>query len=148
MALDLRGFSPLVLVKDFSAALQFYCDDLGFEVVSVSAPDYGPGWALLQLHGAELMLNGMHDGASVPAPMSGQRQAAHGDTALYFGCPDLDAAYEHFRERGVDLQPPMLTGYGFRSISLNDPDGYTLVLHWPESEAAREDWARRYGIQA
>jgi glyoxylase I family protein len=31
-------------------------------------------------------------------------------------------------------EPPMVTHYGFKSISLTDPDGYVLCFHWPATE--------------
>jgi glyoxylase I family protein len=145
MAIDLRGMAPLLLVHDMASSLAFYRHVLGFEVVSTSGPDYGPGWALLQRGSAELMVNGRFEPASAPADRDEERAAVHGDTALYFGCRDLDGAYRHLRDHGIELQEPMMTGYGFRSIGLTDPDGYTLIFHWPETPEAREEWARRYG---
>lgn len=145
MAIDVRGMAPLLLVHDLGVSLAFYRDVLGFELVASSGPDYGPGWALLQRAGAELMLNGRYDRALAPPVPDPTRAAVHGDTALYFGCPDLDDAYHYLRRHGIELEEPAMTGYGFRSIGLTDPDGYTLIFHWPETEEARADWARRYG---
>src|SRR2546423_6348853 len=42
-----------------------------------------------------------HAGSSVPDPA---RIAAHDDTAIYFGRPDVDAAYAHLRARGIHVR--------------------------------------------
>lgn len=146
MALELSGMAPLLLVRDFAASLSFYRDVLGFSLVARSDAAYGPGWALLQRARAELMLNGMRDASADPPALSEDRRRGHADTALYFGCAQLDAAFEHLRGHGLEVRPPAMTGYGFRSLELRDPDGYTIVLHWPETPEARLDWERRYGI--
>jgi glyoxylase I family protein len=57
----------------------------------------------------------------------------HGDglgVGLYFGCPDVDAAFEHFRRRGVDVTPPKIASYGMKQLYVRDPDGYTLCFQW------------------
>ena len=144
MAIDIRGMVPLLLVHDMPASVALYRDVLGFEVVSASGPDYEPGWALLHRGGTELMLNGRYQPGEAPVERDPAKMAAHGETALYFGCPDLDGAYRHFRDHGIELREPAMTGYGFRSISLTDPDGYTLIFQWPETPEARAEWARRY----
>lgn len=147
MAVALRGMAPLLVVEDLQASLAFYRDVLDFEVISTSGDDYPPGWALLARGGTELMLNGAH-GPGALAPRDPARAAAHGDTALYFGCADLDGAWQHLRGHGIELAEPMLTDYGFRSLALTDPDGYTLVLHWPDSPEAKQDWEARYGTES
>lgn len=142
----LTGMVPLLLVRDMKVSVDFYKRALGFSVVASSAPAYASGWALLARSGIELMLNGASDQSKIP-PAHPDRTAAHADTTLYFGCSDLDSAFLHFRKQGIELAPPVVTGYGFRSLELRDPDGYTLVLHWPETEEARLDWRDRYEMQ-
>ena len=60
-----------------------------------------------------------------------ERERWHSDTALYFECPDVDSAYRHFRDHGFELDPPQITHYGMRQLSLTDPDGYGLCFQWP-----------------
>jgi uncharacterized glyoxalase superfamily protein PhnB len=52
---------------------------------------------------------------------------------LYFGCPDVDAAYAELRSAGVEVSAPKVERYGMKDIALRDPDGYLLVFHWPVS---------------
>ena len=59
------------------------------------------------------------------------RTSAHEDTGLYFGCPDVDAAYGELRSRGVEVKEPKVTGYGMKQLYVRDPDGYALCFQWP-----------------
>lgn len=144
--IQIRGMAPLLQVFDMPASIAFYREGLGFELVGSAgeAPDFG--WALLQLHGTEVMLNGMYEAGSRPAQPDPARVAAHADTTLYFGCPDLDGLHEHLRVRGIAADPPSATGYGFTAVSVIDPDGYGLCFFWPATPEAIEDWRRRYGF--
>lgn len=149
MAIDIRGMAPLLAVFDMGASIRFYRDVLGFDVVSTSAPgDDDFGWALLRRGGAELMLNTAYDGRERPSAPDPARVAAHRDTALFFGCPDLDAAYAHLRAHGVDAEEPFVQGYGMRQLYLRDPDGYTLCLQWPASPETLARWREWYGLEA
>jgi glyoxylase I family protein len=52
------------------------------------------------------MLNTAYDHGERPAEPDPARVAAHRDTAIYFGCSDVDAAYRHLRERNISVKPP------------------------------------------
>jgi glyoxylase I family protein len=137
MAIEVRGLTPLVGVYDMPASVRFYRDLLGFEIVSTS-PVLGKDrfhWALLRLGKAELMLNTAYEfDEERPVPADRARVAAHGDTVLYFGCPDVDAAYEELREKGVAVNMPKVAPYGMKQMALRDPDGYELCFQWPSEE--------------
>ena len=137
MAIEVRGLAPLFQVFDMPTSMAFYLDVLGFELVS-SAPVKRNGsydWVLLSLHGVEVMLNTAYEDDSRPAAPDPARIAAHEDATLYFGCPDVDAAYAHLRAKGVDLQPPQVAHYGMKQLYLTDPDGFNLCFQWPASNA-------------
>jgi glyoxylase I family protein len=129
MAIDVRGVCPLLQVYDMPTALKFYRDKLGFEVVT-SSPVLGTDkfhWCLLRLGSSEIMLNTAYEFDNErPVPADRARVAAHGDTGLFFGCPDVDGAYEELREKGVAVKPPKVAPYGMKQMSLKDPDGYEL----------------------
>jgi glyoxylase I family protein len=134
MALDLRGVTPLLQVYDMPTSLRFYRDALGFAIVSTSPPlgDDRFHWAWLRLGEAELMLNTAYEfDDDRPAVADNARKAAHDDTCLFFGCPDVDAAYEELRGNGVSLKAPVITRYGMKQMYLRDPDGYGLCFQWP-----------------
>jgi hypothetical protein len=52
------------------------------------------------------MLNTAYEADLRPPPPDPARVAAHGDTCLYFGCADLDAAYQYLRQHGVNAKGP------------------------------------------
>lgn len=140
MAIEVRGVCPLLQVYDMPRAVQFYRDKLGFEVVSTS-PVLGPDkfhWALLKLGSAEIMLNTAYEfDHERPVPADRVRAAAHEDTTLYFGCPDVEGMYEELRGRGVAVKPPKVASYGMKQLHLSDPDGYGLCFQWRAEEQGR-----------
>jgi hypothetical protein len=77
------------------------------------------------------MLNTAYDEGQRPAEPEEGRVAAHADTALFFSCPDIDAAYHYLRAKGVDVDEPRLRDYGMRQMWLTDPDGFRLCFQWP-----------------
>jgi len=131
MAIEIRGMAPLLQVFDMPTSIAFYRDVLGFEVVTTSKPRGEHfDWALLKLNVVELMLNTAYEeDARPPAPDLGRR-AAHDDTCLYFGCPDVDAAYAELQERGVDAKEPKIAPYGMKQLYVSDPDGYNVCFQW------------------
>lgn len=145
MAIEVRGSCPLLMVFDMPRSLAFYRDVLGWEVVQSAGPEGDTGWALLSGAGVEIMLNTQYELPDRPPAPDPARVAAHADTILYLGAPDPDAVYAHLRERGVDLPPPAMTGYGFRAVTVTDPDGYGLCFHWPATQAAWDGWVKRDG---
>ncbi len=137
MAIDVRGVCPLLQVYDMPVALRFYRDVLGFEVIGTS-PELGPDkfhWVWLRLGGAEIMLNTAYEFDSErPVPADRARVSAHGDTGLFFACPDVDGAYEALREQGVAVEPPKVVPYGMKQMYVKDPDGYGLCFQWKAEE--------------
>jgi len=131
MAIDVRGITPLLEVFDMPTSLRFYRDVLGFEVVGQSSERDNCDWCLLQLQEVYLMLNTAYEQDERPPSADPSRVSAHRDTGLFFRCPDVDAAYTHLHDQGVDLKPPKDAPYGMRQLYLNDPDGYVLCFQRP-----------------
>jgi glyoxylase I family protein len=131
VTLDIRGLAPLLQVFDMPTSIHFYRDILSFEVVNTSGPGDDVGWALLRLNGVELMLNTAYESDERPAAPDPNRAAAHGDTGLYFGCPDVEGAYQQLRVKGLDVKEPVIRTYGMKQLNVIDPDGYNLCFQWP-----------------
>ena len=132
MAIEIQGMAPLLQVFDMPTSIKFYQDVLGFEVESTSKPRGGHfDWALLKLNGVELMLNTAYEQDARPLAPDSARFAAHDDTAIYFGCPDVDGAYAYLRARGVAAKEPKVAPYGMKQLYVSDPDGYNLCFQWP-----------------
>lgn len=138
MPIQINGMAPLLQVFDMPTSLAFYVDILGFRIVNASGPIPHCGWAHLALGDTALMLNTMYEDHDRPSEADPQRVIAHGDTAMYFGCPDVDAVYRHLLEKGINPGPPMVTSYGMRQLYVKDPDGYNLCFQWT-SELEKQD---------
>jgi glyoxylase I family protein len=133
MTVEIGRPCPLLQVFDMPTAVAFYRDVLGFELVTTSRPGPEFDWALLRLGGGELMLNTMYERHERPATPDAVRTLAHGDTALFFGCRDLDGAWARFKALGLEVKQPVVRHYGMRQLWLHDPDGYEICLQWPAS---------------
>ena len=139
MAIEVRGVCTLLQVFDMPTALRFYRDVLGFEVVNTSNPRAGDriDWCHLRLDKSEVMLNTAYEGPERPLTPEASRVAAHADTCLYFGCPDVDGAYGYLRVSGVDVQEPTIAHYGMKQLYVTDPDGYLLCFQWQAETPAQ-----------
>lgn len=131
MSLRIGGFATLLQVFDMPTSLAFYRDVLAFEVVSEVPDDGRCDWVMLKRFESELMLNTAYEAADRPSAPEPARISAHADTALFFDCEDVDAAYDYLRQRGIAAKPPIITDYGMKQLYLNDPDGYELCLPHP-----------------
>jgi glyoxylase I family protein len=133
MAITLNGSAPLFEVFDMPTSIAFYRDVIGFEIVATNKEiDTDPAqvdWAWLRLNDVDLMLNTAYEEGERPPVRDPNRVFGHG-VCLYAGCPDVDAAYEHLRARGIDVKPPKLAPYGMKQLYVRDPDGYNLCFQW------------------
>ena len=132
MALELQGGCTLLSVFDMPTSLRFYRDLLGFEIHMNSdpEPDGHIDWVWLRLNDANLMLNTMFERSRRPPQPDPARIAAHGDTQIYIGCQDLDAACQYLRAAGLDVKDPVVRPFGMKQLFFKDPDGYQLCLQW------------------
>ena len=145
--MDIHGVAPLLQVFDMPTSIRFYRDVLGFEVWARSGPGDDGDWAGLRLNRAEVMLNTAYESDKRPASPDASRVASHDDTCLFFGCKDLDAAYQHLRAHGVSLKEPKVAPYGMRQLWFNDPDGYGICFQWPATQKLQDEWEKSYGIE-
>lgn len=139
MAIEVRGLAPLLQVYDMATSVRFYRDRIGFEVEMTDGRRAEEcDWCMLKLGDTNVMLNTRYEPDDRPPVPDPGRVEAHDDTAIYFGCPDVDAAYELLTARGVDAKKPFITRYRFKTMTLRDPDGFALIFHWPEAPQAKE----------
>ncbi len=123
MALRIEGLCPLLQVFDMRSSVSFYWDVLGFEVVDSAPAGDDWDWVWLRSNGADLMLNTAYEAPHRPEAPDPRRVAAHSDTALFIGCPDVDGAYDHLVARWVDVEPPTIAPYGMKQSYVRDPEG-------------------------
>jgi glyoxylase I family protein len=134
MPIEVQGVAPMLQVFDMPRSIRFYRDLLGFKVTGSSkAKSSNPDdvdWVMLELSNATIMLNTAYDPGDVPAQPDAGRWSGHQDACLYFGCPDVDAAYQHLVSKGVEADPPEVAWYGMKQLYLKDPDGFGICFQW------------------
>jgi catechol 2,3-dioxygenase-like lactoylglutathione lyase family enzyme len=134
MSIEIQGVAPMVQVFDMPRSLRFYRDVLGFTVTGKSDPKSGDpddvNWVMMQLCDACVMLNTAYDPDDVPEAPDAARWSGHQDTCLYFGCPDVDAAYQHLVSKGFAADPPKVAWYGMKQLYIKDPDGFGICFQW------------------
>jgi glyoxylase I family protein len=120
---QMQGIAPLLQVFDMPVALKFYRNVLGFEVVQASGEGDDVDWVLLKLNSIELMLNTAYEKQNRPPEPDEQRIAAHADTSLYCGHPDIDELHGYLFSRGMhlkNLKLPAIAGKWFICLILMD----------------------------
>jgi glyoxylase I family protein len=138
MGIDVESMCPLLQVFDMPSSIAFYRDVLGFKMVDSALPGDDCDWCLLGAGRAKLMLNTQFEKHDRPSVRDAARASGHSDTALYFNCRDLDAAWAHVRAKGIDAKRPVVRDYGMQQLYFHDPDGYSICLQWPAGEPSAD----------
>ena len=106
-------------VKDVQRALAFYRDMLGFSVQSAFE-----GFAFLATGGTTLVLS---EGLAKASP------SIAGATEVVFSVPDVLAAHEALRAKGVEFtHGPRSVAGPMWAANFRDPDGHGLSVFGPE----------------
>lgn len=114
------------IVDDVAAAVAFYVDGLGFELVQ----QFGPAMAILKRGDLTLWTAG--PGASASRPMPDGRQPAPGGwNRFVVEVTDIEATVADLRRRGVSFRNDIVTGPGGRQILAEDPAGNVVELFQP-----------------
>ena len=118
------------IVDDVDAAIDFYCDALGFREVMHPAPAF----AMLSHGELRLALSRPGGGPGGGAPMpDGTLPAPGGWNRFSLEVEDLDAAVEALRARGTRFRNDIVGGRGGRQILLEDPSGNPVELFEPNA---------------
>ena len=128
MPVTIRAFSHIVLpVSDLEAALAFYGDLLGLEVVMRLEPDTsGPKGSIA----AGLDIAGMLvPGGIMLELVEGAQEVRAGSTVLALNVADVNVAQKQVEAAGVTpAMPPTEVTPGVTMMFLTDPDGRTVEL--------------------
>jgi catechol 2,3-dioxygenase-like lactoylglutathione lyase family enzyme len=126
---NVTGLRTLVLhVSDVDRASAFYEQALGLRRLYEHA-----GRVAVELGATRLLLH--------PAELDSQdiATARHGRAELYLAVPDVDAALDDLRARGVPvLQDATEEPWGERDAAVLDPDGFPIYL----TQSKIGDWTR------
>lgn len=124
----IAGISPFFVVADLEAALSFYHDRLGFEVI-FRGPADDPFFGIVQRDRAMIMVKCV---GVPPLPNHVRELQARWDA--YLNVPDPDALAAELAARGVSFSVPLRdTDDGLRGFELKDADGYVLFFGRPRT---------------
>lgn len=122
------------IVNDVDAAIPFYRDQLGFELVMHPAPPF----AMLERGDLRLVLSAPNPGAgggqSLP---DGTRPEPGGWNRFALEVHDLDELVSTLTAAGVQFRNPIVDGVGGRQTIAEDPSGNPIELFEPSRDEAR-----------
>ena len=120
------------IVDDVDAAIPFYRDQLGFEVVMHPAPPF----AMLARGDLRLLLSapsGQGGGGQILA--DGRAPAPGGWNRFQLEVADLRAEVERLKAAGVAFRSEILYGIGGDQVLIEDPSGNPVELFQPHTSA-------------
>lgn len=120
----MSNISVRYIVDDVDAAIRFYTEHLGFEVVMHPAP----GFAALKRESLRLLLNAPGAGGAGASLPDGARPQPGGWNRFQIQIEDLRAMVGQLRKKGVSFRSEMIEGNGGRQILLEDPSGNPIEL--------------------
>ena len=109
-----------IMVSDFDRAVRFYTESLGLTLKFRAGND----WAEINAPGVAI---GLH-------PSNGHAPTgAGGGMSLGFEVPDIEAAIESLKGKGVQFPQNWHQSGNLRLAEFSDPDGTPLYLYQPSS---------------
>jgi len=124
------------IVIDVDAAIEFYTQQLGFELVMHPAPPF----AMLSRGDLRLVLSQPNPAGGGGQPMpDGTQQQPGGWNRFAIEIGDLDATVEALRRAGAHFRNEIVSGVGGKQIIVEDPSGNPVELFQPIIPEARLD---------
>lgn len=115
------------IVSDVDAALPFYTELLGFDVVMHPAP----GFASLAKGDLQLLLNRPGAGGAGQSMPDGQAPAPGGWNRIQIEVPDIEATVARLKSAGCRFRSEIITGNGGKQVLVDDPSGNPIELFEP-----------------
>ena len=113
------------IVDDVDAALPFYCDQLGFELVMRPAPPF----ALLSRGDLRLALSAPGgQGGGGQTLSDGRRPEPGGWNRVVLDVSDLASAVERLEAAGVPMRSEIVVGVAGDQVIVDDPSGNPVEL--------------------
>jgi len=124
---EISGIAPFFIVRNVPAALAFYRDRLGFDIIFQGPEPADIFFGIVQRGGATIILK---DIGVDPVPnytRDIKKGIARWDAFLHV--PDPDALAAEFASRNVEFFLPLQEGDdGLRGFEVKDADGYLLFF--------------------
>jgi catechol 2,3-dioxygenase-like lactoylglutathione lyase family enzyme len=119
------------IVNDVDAAIDFYCQHLGFREEMHPAPTF----AMLSRGDLRLLLSAPSGlGGGGQAMPDGTKPEPGGWNRISLEVTGLPAMIETLRESGVHFRNDLVTGIGGNQILLDDPSGNPVELFEPRAQ--------------
>lgn len=114
------------LVNDVDSSVQFYTENLGFELKQ----QFGPAMAILSKGDLTLWLAGPMSSAAQPMP-NGERPKPGGWNRFVFQVEDIKDLVSGMKSKGIKFRNEILKGPGGSQILCEDPSGNVIELFQP-----------------
>jgi catechol 2,3-dioxygenase-like lactoylglutathione lyase family enzyme len=118
----------LYIVDDVDAALAFYTEVLGFELVQ----RWGPPFASIGKGGQQVWLSGPGTSARKAMPDGGE-PVPGGWNRIVVEVDDIEAVVAQLRGRGATFRNEPLPGPGGTQVLIEDPSGNPIEVFQPAS---------------
>ncbi len=130
----MASVSVRYIVDDVEAAIVFYRDQLGFEVVMHPAPAF----AMLARGDLRLVLSAPNaEGGGGQSMPDGTAPQPGGWNRFMIEVADLAAEAQRLRDAGASFRNEIVVGVGGDQILLEDPSGNPIELFEPKRPEAR-----------
>ena len=124
------------IVDDVDAAIEFYCNQLGFTEQMHPAPTF----AMLNRGDLRLVLSAPSgQGGGGQAMPDGSRPAPGGWNRFIVEVDALDSAVAALQQAGAHFRSEIIEGVGGRQVIVDDPSGTPVELFSPTRDEARLD---------
>ena len=129
---DITGIAPFFIVKDVPAALAFYRDRLGFDIMFQGPEPDDIFFGIVHRGGAMIMLKDI--GVEPVANYTRDIGKGWAPWDAYLNVPDPDALAAEFLSRNVEFNEPVHDNSdNLRGFTVKDADGYVLYFGRPNS---------------
>jgi len=119
------------MVDDVEAAVGFYTELLGFEVLT----NFPPAFADVARGRLRLLLSGPASSAGRPMP-DGVKPGPGGWNRIHLIVDDIEAEAARLRAAGAPFRNEILSGPGGKQVLLQDPSGNVIELFQPAAFSA------------
>jgi catechol 2,3-dioxygenase-like lactoylglutathione lyase family enzyme len=126
---EIAGIAPFFIVKNVPAALSFYRDSLGFDIVFQGPSEEDIFFGIVKRGAAMIFLKDIGVDPMPNCTRDVGKGIARWDA--YIQVPDPDALAAEFSSRNVVFYLPLNDGYsddGLRGFEVRDADGYLLFF--------------------
>jgi len=123
---NLESLSPNVIVDDVNAAVAYYIDTLGFNLIT-SVPESGKyNWAMVMRDGVTLMFQSLE---SIQEDMPSLKIETKGSLGTFFiRMTGIDALYQSVKGKATIAVEMRTTFYGMKEFTIEDLTGYFLTF--------------------